>query len=330
MERDNFARYKILEGILRLRRFTVAELAKATLTEEGTIRKFLDRNKDLVSPLGKVPVEGPGGRSMTYEVLFERLEALREQLDVLYRLGVSAHQQPIEAPPPLWARYGNNLTMHPLVTDLLASEGLLLKVFPTASTVEERVECIHAGEITLKGVIAALGDQLDRRVREVVNAHLSLLDGLVELSKVELKVVGGAALQLVASEVGALPTSFAQVSWDVIGEAGVDILNQIVKRIGNLVRPLEDAPLTHSPSRGAEDRLQNRSLVQRQRLQYGLARPDVQIALLGLKGRWVAFDGKQVIANAESANGAYALADSHGTYDPLVFRIPDRPLITIL
>jgi hypothetical protein len=333
MEREKFVRYRILAGMLRLRQFTVFELAHLTGVEPGSIRKFIERADDLVTRLGKQAPSGRGGRYIQYEVQPERLEQLRRDLDLLYSVIGAADQDvvdrelPREAPAAVGER-------HPLVTDLLVAEDLLLNAFPEAESDEEREQCIKAGTITFEGVGAALDGQIDRWVAEDVNAHLCLLDSLVRLAEAEVEVRAGASVESLAGDLDAITASVQSLPWGVIGTTAGPVASQIWTRIAQLTPPFGNDPLTrpshaqhYDTSLEGADALR---VVHRQELLRSLALPDVKLVLIGHKGRWVAIEGKQVIATAESAESVYAMASQQGVDAPLVFRVPDRPLMELL
>jgi hypothetical protein len=171
-------------------------------------------------------------------------------------------------------------------------------------------------------------------VAEDVNAHLCLLDSLVRLAEAEVEVRAGASVESLAGDLDAITASVQSLPWGVIGTTAGPVASQIWTRIAQLTPPFGNDPLTrpshaqhHDTSLEGADALR---VAHRQELLRSLALPDVKLVLIGHKGRWVAIEGKQVIATAESAERVYAMASQQGVDAPLVFRVPDRPLMELL
>jgi hypothetical protein len=92
-------RLKVLSGALRLKEFSVRDLARYSEVNEHTVRTVLDRRNDLFEELRRDKTGRPGGSLIVYSLRPDRVKSLEKELDEIYgslpTVDRAAHEAPV-------------------------------------------------------------------------------------------------------------------------------------------------------------------------------------------------------------------------------------------
>jgi DNA-binding transcriptional ArsR family regulator len=114
-------RYRVLNAILALREFTVADLAHYSGVKKNTVQTVLGRDARFVERDGVVAQGRRGGQPIRYQLRAEAEGDLAAILRQLEGLGASV--------PPLLEDTGD---LHQVALSLISAEDILLRQFPQA------------------------------------------------------------------------------------------------------------------------------------------------------------------------------------------------------
>jgi hypothetical protein len=159
-------RYRILNAILALREFTVADLAHYSGTKENTVRTVLARESRFVERVGTRGQGRRGGQPVQYQL---RTDAEHELVGILREVDNFGADLPPLTP--------NCSEADPVMLSLIAAEDVLLRQLPTAGP-EDRAELLNLATADFE-TVEFLADQGE------VAVHRALIDLLLRLSEVE-------------------------------------------------------------------------------------------------------------------------------------------------
>ncbi|GAB1646158.1 hypothetical protein [Krasilnikovia sp. MM14-A1259] len=167
-------RYRVLNAILALREFTVADLAHYSGVKENTVRTVLGRDTHFVERDGTRAQRRPGGQPIQYRL---RTDAEDDLVGILRELeGVGASLPPLVADQ-----------QDPVTLSLVAAEDILLRALPQAP-VADRAELVNLATADFEAVEFLAGADHGEAA-----THRRVVDLLLCLAELEQEVLTLAA-----------------------------------------------------------------------------------------------------------------------------------------
>ncbi|OJF14501.1 hypothetical protein [Couchioplanes caeruleus] len=196
-------RYRVLNAILALREFTVADLAHYSGAKDNTVRTVLSRDARFVERVGTQAQGRRGGQPIQYRLCTATEDELVGMLREVDTLGVDL--------PPLPEGCSD---VDPVVMSLKAAEDVLLRQLPAAAN-EERAQLLSLAAADLE-MVQFLADHGEAAVhREVVDLLLRLAE--VEQEAAVLTRDAGAWLHRQDASALAAPSHEAEKQLEALG-----------------------------------------------------------------------------------------------------------------
>ncbi|MCA2211314.1 hypothetical protein [Jidongwangia harbinensis] len=176
-------RYRVLNGILALRQFTVADLARYSDVKDTTVRTVLAREARFVERAGTRSEGRRGGQSIQYRLRADAEQDLVDVLGELEELGKKVS--------PLVSDQED-----PVILSLIAAEDVLLRQLPQASQAD------RAGLVELANSDYGAAN-LVRSDHHEAGTHRRVVELLLRLAVVEQTALEMAAVALPTVDIGA-------------------------------------------------------------------------------------------------------------------------------
>jgi hypothetical protein len=160
------SRYRVLNAILALREFTVADLARYSGVKDTTVRTVLGRDSRYIERAGTQTRGRRGGQPIQYRLQPGAEDSLVAILRELEGFGANL--------PPLVADEED-----PTMLSLIAAEDVLIRQLPRACTGD------RAGLVSLAAADYAAAQFPGRPEHEEAVAHRGVVDVLLRLAEVE-------------------------------------------------------------------------------------------------------------------------------------------------
>ena len=161
-------RFRVLAGTLKLREFTIAQLAELTGVKTNTVRTILHREPEFFVCTGRELTGQPGGQVSRYRVKETSMEALQQRLK-----SVVSEFKELELPPDIAG----------IPATLLVAEHALLNRLPVARTPEQRDQALAAARAAWQAALREIdanplyADGSDKR--KALNPHLYATEALL-------------------------------------------------------------------------------------------------------------------------------------------------------